>query len=81
MQTRQSAGALSVARKSLCTGWDFQLYFPDVAGEVGDGRRTSINDVEHERHAQLTLAWIEASECPYRDMRKGACQKRDDYAL
>ena len=52
-----------------------------VASDVGDKQRTSINDVEHDKHAQLTLAWMEASECPYGDMRKGACQKRDDYAL
>ena len=44
-----------------------------VASNVGDKQRTSINDVEHDRQAQPTLAWIEASECPYRDMRKGVC--------
>ena len=44
-----------------------------VAGDVGDRQRTSINDVEHDKHAQLTLVWIEASECLYPDMRKGAC--------
>jgi hypothetical protein len=44
-----------------------------VAGDVGDRQQTSINDVEHNKHAQLMLAWIEASECLSPDMRKGAC--------
>lgn len=51
-----------------------------VPSDVGDKQRTSINDVERDRHAQPTLVWIEAPECSYRDMRKGACQKREDYA-
>ncbi|MHC4632264.1 MAG: hypothetical protein ACYS9C_13500 [Planctomycetota bacterium] len=32
-----------------------------VTGDVGDRQRTSINDVEHNKHAQVMLAWIEAS--------------------
>jgi hypothetical protein len=51
-----------------------------VINAVGDKQRTSINDVEHNKHAQLTLVWIEASECLYRDMRKGAYEKCNAYA-
>jgi hypothetical protein len=51
-----------------------------VASDVSDKQRTSINDVEHDRHAQLALVWIEASECLYWDMRKGAYEKCDVYA-
>jgi len=51
-----------------------------VAGDVGYKQRTSIKDVEHDKHAQLTLVRIEASECLYPDMRKGAYEKCDDYA-
>jgi hypothetical protein len=50
-----------------------------VAGDVGYKQRTSIKDVEHDKHAQLMLVWIEASGCLYPDMRKRACEKCNDY--
>jgi hypothetical protein len=46
-----------------------------VADDVGSEQRTSIKDVEHGKHAQLTLLWIETSGCPYPDMEKGAYGK------
>ncbi len=46
-----------------------------VVGEIGYKQRTLIKDVEYDKHAQLRLVWIEASECLYPDMRKGACEK------
>jgi hypothetical protein len=72
--------AISGARISL-----HRIGFPAilsrrVASDVSDKQRTSINDVEHDRHAQLALVWIEASECLYWDMRKGAYEKCDVYA-
>jgi hypothetical protein len=48
--------------------------------DVGDKQPTWIRDVEHNRHAQLAMVWIEASEYLYGDVRKGACQKCDNYA-
>lgn len=32
-----------------------------VAGDVGDKQQTSTKDVEHDKHTQLILVWIEAS--------------------
>ncbi len=52
-----------------------------VAGGVGYKQRTLIKDVEHDKHAQLMLVWIEASECLYPDMRNGAYEKCNDYCL
>jgi len=50
-----------------------------VAGDVGYRQQTSIKDIEHDKHAQLMLVWIEASECLYPDMRNGAYEKCNDY--
>ncbi len=50
-----------------------------AAGDVGYKQQTSIKDVEYDKNAQLTLVWIEASECLYPDMRKGAYENCDDY--
>ncbi len=50
-----------------------------VAGDVGYKQQTSIKDVEHDKHAQLALVWIEASGCLYPDMRNGTYEKCNDY--
>jgi hypothetical protein len=51
-----------------------------MALNIGYKQRISINDVEHGKRAQLTLVWIEVSFPLYSYMRKGACEKCDDYA-
>jgi hypothetical protein len=64
--------AISGERIAL-DGTEFPAILPRrTAGDIGDKQRTSINDVEHDKHAQLTLVWIEAAECLCPDMRKGA---------
>ena len=47
---------------------------------IGYKQRISIEDVEHDKHAQLILVWIEASVSLYSYMKKGAYEKCDDYA-
>lgn len=43
-----------------------------MASDVGYKQRNSIKGIEHDKHAQLRLVWIEATGCPYPDMRKRA---------
>ena len=49
-----------------------------VASDVGYKQRTSIKDVEHDKHAQLRLVWIETSGCLCLDMKEGAYEKFND---
>ena len=39
-------------------------------GDVGDKQQTSIQDVEHDKYAQLMPVWIEASKYSYREVYK-----------
>jgi hypothetical protein len=71
--------AISGERNSL-----YKIGFPAiltirVAGEVGDKQQTSVKDIEHDKHTQLMLVCIEASECLCPDMRNGAYEKCNDY--
>ena len=50
-----------------------------MAGNVGYKQRISINDVELDKHAQLTLVWIKVSLSLHSYMRKGAYDKCDYY--
>ena len=49
-----------------------------LTGDIGRKQRTSIEDVERDKRAQLTLARIQAPECRRLETGKGACQKYDD---
>jgi hypothetical protein len=51
-----------------------------AAGDVGDKQQTSIQDVEHDKYAQLMLVWIEALGYLYADIRNGAYKKCNDYS-
>ena len=50
-----------------------------AAGDVGDKQQTSIQDVEHDKYAQLMPVWIEASGYLHVDIRSGAYKKCNDY--
>ena len=50
------------------------------AGDFGYRQCTSIEEVGHDKHAELALLWFEAAECLCPDMRKGARGKSDAYA-
>ena len=62
-------------------GIGFPAILPgSLAGDTGDNQRTVIEDVERDRHAELTRTWIEGSESLYSDIREGIYQKYGDYA-
>jgi len=48
------------------------------ASEAGYKQLTLIKDVEHDKHAQLKLVWIEVTGCLYPDTKKGAYEKCND---
>jgi hypothetical protein len=50
-----------------------------TTGDVGDKQQTSIQDVEHDKYAQLMPVWIEASGYLYADIRNGAYKKCNGY--
>jgi hypothetical protein len=49
--------------------------------DVNKRRQTSIKDFDYEKHTQPILVFIEASECPYPDMRNGADEKYNNKGL
>jgi hypothetical protein len=62
------------------------MEFPAILtkGETGDinkRRQASIKDFDYEKHAQPILVFIEASECPYPDMKNGADEKCNNKGL
>ena len=48
-------------------------------GDVSDKQQVSIQDVEHDKYAQLIPVWIEASGYPHSEISNGAHEKCYDY--